>query len=30
MSINVNFSIGLVLGVILAVAWYELKKRKMG
>lgn len=28
MSINVNFSIGLVLGIILAVMWYEMKKRQ--
>lgn len=27
MSLNINFSIGLLLGVLLAVVWYECKKR---
>ena len=28
MSLNVNFSIGLLVGVVVAVVWYEMKKRK--
>lgn len=30
MSVNVKFSIGVLLGIILAVAWYEMKARKAG
>lgn len=30
MSIDVKFSVGLILGILLAVLWYEGKKRKMG
>lgn len=30
MSIDVKFSIGVILGILVAVLWYEAKKRKMG
>lgn len=30
MSIDVKFSIGVLLGALAVVVWYEMKKRKMG
>lgn len=30
MSVNVKFSIGVLLGILLAVVWYESKNRRMG
>lgn len=30
MSIDVKFSMGILLGAILVAAWYEYKQRRMG
>ena len=30
MSIDVKFSVGILLGVLIAVVWYECRDRKMG
>jgi hypothetical protein len=30
MSVNVKFSIGVLLGILIAVIWYESRNRKMG
>lgn len=30
MSIDVKFSVGILLGVLIAVVWYEYRGRKMG
>lgn len=30
MGIDVKFSVGMLLGVLIAVIWYETQKRKMG
>lgn len=30
MSIDVKLSVGILLGILIAVLWYEFQKRKMG